>query len=252
MRTKKIMATLIAAAFILSLILSFALLFSVKKVEAEFFVSAGKNVSHVTAELNKFEGANLLFFDVDKINQSLKEHPYYEVLEVEKKYPNVIRVQIRERREVYYVKDNGRIIVLAEDGFVLNTVNQGDFAGNERDKILLEISGVQILNANVGSYVKSDDDAFLYSIFDMCKSVHLTDCINFVKVDKAPEKYDAIFQTYTGVKMLIPKANERGVDKITTAFNAYEQNTNDYEKTFNQIIVTLMDNGEIVADWSER
>ncbi len=241
MRTKKLFVILIAIAFLMSVLLCFALLFSVKKVDARFSVSENKNVEEVVNCLEEFNGVNLLFFDVEEINQAMQQFPYFEVVSLKKSYPNVITVEIQERREVYDLLLNETVVNVASDGFVLNIQDKSEWSGPVREKIVLETEGLTFFQPEVGKYLSCGDDKLLYSVFDMALEVELTDCIKTLKIEVEPYlRKDAIFKTYTGASIVVFEADERGVDKITEAFSAYYEIANDYQKTFGELEVFIL------------
>lgn len=253
MRTKKLFVILIAVAFFLSVILCFALLFSVKKVDARFSVSENKNVDEVVSCLEEFNGVNLLFFDTEEINQAMLNFPYFEVISIKKSYPNVITIDIRERREVYDLLLDETVVTVASDGFVLNITDKADWQGPVREKILLQTEGVTFFQPEVGKYLSCGDDKLLYSVFDMAVAVELTDCIQTLKIEVEPYlRKDAIFMTYTGTSIVVTEADERGVDKIDEAFDAYYEIANDYQKSFGDLEVwVLTETGEVRVSWRD-
>ena len=46
---------------------------------------------------------NLIFLSEDDVYKSLDYFHYMEIVSVDKQFPNVINVKVRERREVYYL-----------------------------------------------------------------------------------------------------------------------------------------------------
>ena len=76
MRTKKTMVILIATVFAFVLLFSCILLFSIKKVNAEFSVATDINTQEIEQRLTEYCGENLLFFDTQEIEELIKEYPY--------------------------------------------------------------------------------------------------------------------------------------------------------------------------------
>ncbi len=253
MRTKKISLILIVVAFILIAILSTVSLFYVRKAQVNFAVSEKTDSSEIQQLLDGYIGKNLLFLDTEEIVQALKGYHYLEVVRVDKKYPNVIEVSLKERREVYYFEQDGKVYITNEDGFVLNSYS-GTVQNDNRQMIKLEVKGVNVLQATPGSVLKTDSEQLMTAVFEMAKSVNLTNCIKAIKVDKpAPnELADVEFDTYTGVKIRILKAEESGVNKINQAFNVYDSEVSDYEKAFDKLLVSKnSQTGEIQVTWSD-
>lgn len=255
MKSKKIAVILIAIAFVSVVIFSCFGIFSLKKVDVKFSVCAGTDTLEVQQTLDKFIGKNLLFLDVTEVVSSIKDKQYMEVLSVKKQFPNVLSMEIRERREVYYVGVNDKVYVANEDGFVLNSFNATDLNGARRDKIELNLSGLTIEKTEIGDYLKTSDDNLLKDVFEMAKSVNLTDCIKSISVKTDIEIKDVVFSTYTGVQIVVKEANVDGVAKVIEAFSAYDKNANDYEKTFKTILVFKEAEelgGQIRVDWVDE
>ena len=250
MKTKRTAIILIAVAFMMVVILSTVGLFSVKKVHVDFEVSAERDVSDVKESLNSFVGVNLLFFDTDRVFEKLKEENYLEVVSVDKQFPNVVNVKIKERRAIYYVKNQEEYYLMTADGFVLDKSQNSPVS---RDRIGLLLEGVTLESVNLGETLKTSDDTLMQKVFAMAKSVNLTDCIKTITVKKmASEQPDVIFETYTGVKIEVSKADDLGVEKVVAGFNAYDNRAEDYEKMFSIIKVFKNSNGQIEVDWSEN
>ncbi|MBO5713829.1 MAG: FtsQ-type POTRA domain-containing protein, partial [Clostridia bacterium] len=203
--------------------------------------------------LNEYCGENLLFFDCQEIENLVKEFPYFELVSVEKQYPNVINVTLLERLETYYLITDETVYVTDKDGIVLNKFDTVDLDDNiSREIITLTFDGVVFTEQTLGAKIVCDSQELFDLTLNMAKSVDLTDCIKSIKVEKAPEKQDVYFTTYTGVNILITEALNRGEEKTVVGFNAYNDKTNDYLKTYNNIVVVLKDDGTILPVWTEK
>ncbi len=271
MNTKKIAVILIAVAFSLVVLFSCIALFSVKKVEIDYAVSNDTDISDIQQTLDEYLGKNLMFLDENDVKDSLKEFHYMEILSVEKSFPNVLRVKIEERREIYHIISSGKVYITTAEGFVLDVIDQSEYQSNtERDKITMIISEIdpvnstekdaELIGTGVGETISIMDDGFLTNVCDMAKSVHLTDCIKEIKVEKiahdtAEPAKDVLITTYTGVKIRIMDADKKGLEKIEKAFFEYDQSSTDYKKTFDYIIAKeVINNGDSVIDitWSPK
>ena len=69
--------------------------------------------------LDEYLGESLLSIDTEQVEQKLNVHPKLEMVEVVKKFPNVLCVNLKERREVYKLEYNDKTYILDEFGFVL-------------------------------------------------------------------------------------------------------------------------------------
>ncbi|MBQ3115732.1 MAG: FtsQ-type POTRA domain-containing protein [Clostridia bacterium] len=252
MKAKKIVVLSMAVAFVFVAILSCFRIFSVRGVEIDFTVYKNTDVKMVQQTADSFKGKSLLFLKTDEVKEELSKFSYVEVLSVEKDYPNVLKIKVKERREVYYTEVNGKYYILDQDGFVLNCVEQ-DALGDLREKIALSFSNVKIEKLEVGSYIKTDCDSLLKSTFKMAKCVDLTDCIKSIKIDSKIPLYNVAFTTYTGVEIWVVRAEDDGEAKIKKAFAVYESDISDYKKAFDTLIVSKSRiDGTIHVDWSDR
>lgn len=238
MNSRRITVILIAIAFGLITLFSCVGLLSVKKVEVVYAVSDETESEEIQNVLDGYLGRNLMFLDTDEVVQSLKGYPYMEVLSVDKRFPNVLSVELKERREVYYIEYGEKVYITTAEGFVLNSFDKNVFSGNvARDKIMLTLTGVSIEKIKTGSVIKTDNDEFVTAVFDMAKSVNLTDCIKSISVTKneGDFDYDVVFDTYTGVKMCIENVPADGKEKTLNAFKIYDEFLSDFQKTFGEI-----------------
>ena len=255
MKNKRVSTILIAVAFALIVVFSCVGLFSVKKVEVAFAVSEERNAEQIQSALDTFLGDNLLFLKTEKVEKVINEMPnsqYLEIVNIEKSYPNVLKVEINERREVYYIKNGQDYLVTTADGFVLNIISNLPENGL-RDKIVLELDGLYLENVQVGSLLTTNDDMLMQTVFEMAKSVKLTDCIKKINVFKPQySESNVTFETYTGVVIKIEKVEINGIQKVIEGFKAYDNATSDYIKTFDTIIVNLNVDGQINVDWTNR
>lgn len=241
--------------FVLTLVCSAVSLFSVKEVRAEFSVARrGEDAEEAYKSLQNFKGVNLLFFNTDEIKKAVEENPYMQVSEIKKSYPNAIDVKIVERREIYLLSVDGKHYVADEKGFVLKRISETE-ASSYGNVIRLDTDNLEITSPVVGSKLASDSDETLYGAFALAEKVKLTDCIKNMKIVRYFDgewHYDARFETYSGVTVVIEKAETRGEEKIVSAFSSYDEETNDYRKSRDYIIAYVDVNDKLIILWTER
>ncbi len=253
MRTKKILLISITVLFCLSVFLCLFLLFSVKDVNIEYNVYADSDdveIKEIESRFDKYSNKNLLFIKTEEVSNVLADNPYYEIIAVKKDYPNVLSVEIRERRKAFYIFDEDVIYETTKEGIVLNSYSSVEL-GN-RDMIYTTLTGVSVIEATKGQVIKTSEDELITAVFDMASEVNLTDCINEITVEKATGKELVNFKTYTGTVIQITNACDNGVAKINKAYNDYYEKADDYEKTRNYLIVFENAQGEIEIHWSEN
>ena len=171
-----------------------------------------------------------------------------EVLSVDKQYPNVIKVKIKQRREIYEISYQGKIYVTTAEGFVLRV--EDDLGKNsDHERIRLHLDGIEILDGSLGQIISTTDDDMMKQVFAMADAVWLTDCIESVTVEKSVLIENAVFNTRTGVQIIVPEMLDEGVRKIQTAFEKYDLGASDFEKTFRTMMVIKLTTGDIEAQW---
>lgn len=253
MKTKRLAVILIAVAFSIVVLFSCIGLFSLKKVQVTYAVGENTDTIAVQKALDSYIGKNLLFLDSEDVVNTLSDFHYMEITSIEKDYPNVLKLSVKERREVYDVIVGDTVYVTTENGFVLNSYSLSEMGQvHSRDKISLSFEGVNITDGAFGKTLITDSDDLVNMVFNMASSVNLTDCIKSITLKKATEVATAEFYTYTGVKIIVREILDDGVEKIITAFNKYDEGASDYEKTFKTIeVVKITQTGEIQAQWSD-
>ena len=252
MKTGKLAAILIAITFLFVAVISCVMLFSVKEVRVDYSVSDQIDLSSTSKKLDSFVGKSFVFLNVDDVKNSVSD-PLLEVVSVDKQFPNVINVEIKQRREVYKFNHDGNVYTTDENGFVFHSQIDDGSDFSDRQTIKLNFEKVNLERVEVGSNLSTSDNELLKNIFEMAKAIDLTDRVKEITVVNTTldgnEDYvvmrSAEFQTYTGVKVVIENAYEYGVERVVAAFNAYDEAT-DYVKTFDVIkVVRITETGQI-------
>ena len=252
MKSKRLAVILIAVAFSLVVLISCVGLFSVKKVHVDFTVSQNASSERIQEKLDRFVGKNLLFFNVDSVEQALDDEPYIQVLSVEKRYPNVLDVRLKERVEVYSINYDGKTFVLDDNGVVLA---EKDCEG-QRDIIELSIGeGVAVQGLTLGKVVKTDNPTLLSTVFDMAKSVNLADCIKGIEIEKVDgyvNEFDVVFKSFSGVEICVEDALTNGKEKVANAFKVYDEYLTDYQKTYGSIQSYMQHDGKFEVTYEQK
>ncbi|MBQ7340026.1 MAG: FtsQ-type POTRA domain-containing protein [Clostridia bacterium] len=250
MNSKKIPLILIAVAFFIAVICSCYILFNVTKIETQYSVSDQVDCQEIQEKLDELKGRNLLFFNKEEVYEIMKEYPTCKVKSVEKKFPNYVEVVIIERLPVYKMVSDQTIYLLDEEGVVIKE-GQGDVA--DRDLIDLGFEGVNVMEPlQIGKQIKTDRQEMFNSSLEMSKAANLTDSIKqmTIKYLSAGEVRDVVFSTYTGVDIVITKADINGEAKINKAIESYDNCDVDFIKSYNQILIVEQDDGQIKPIWT--
>lgn len=253
MKNKKLIISIISVVFAVVVICLAVSVFTVKQVDVKFTFSANNvETTEINSSMDGFVGKNLLFLDTKDISNELEKNPYIEVLNVEKKFPNIVEVSVKERREIYSVTFSGKTYITDMNGLVLCEKNPEKTYG-EHELINLELKNITVEELTVGKVIKTNADSFLSTAFEISKSVDLTDSVKTLKVEKRFSGTDNLylsFETYSGVNIVINKAEEKGQEKALMGFSVYDTETDDYVKSFNTIEVNMLVGGSIRATWT--
>ena len=144
--------------FILSLILiSLLIVFALK---TEFFVIndikviGNKNITKDTlinaSSINI--GENIFKISINSAEKSIKKLPYTKEINVMRKFPKGIAIEITERKEMAQIKDISSFILIDEEGQVL------DIKDNNKENLPI-IIGLKIKNKKPGNNIFSDTDS---------------------------------------------------------------------------------------------
>lgn len=250
---KKLIAILMTIAFIGVLAASFFIITTIRKVNVYF--SAGENLDcyEVQRTLDGNLGKSFFFLNEQDIKDSLSVYPYAEVLSVSKTFPNVVEVSIKERQEVYNIKVGDEVLVISETGHLLRILPATSYQPS-RDVINMDIDTISVTQKELGKVIATTSDQLFLTVLEMAKSVNLTDCIKEIFIDKydAPnELSDVEFITYTGVKICVYKAEEKGLEKIRSVFDRYDEEISDYEKVSGTLMVGYDANNPTEVTWSD-
>lgn len=246
---KKYLIIMVAVAFGIAVIASCIMLFSVKKVSAEFSVIGESQATEIQEDLDAaFKGKSLVFLKKSEVYAICDKYPYYEVISVTKEYPNVLKIEITKRLETFKVQTADKTYILDGEGVVLNDTGKTEFSSRV---IPVNLGDVQVVNGTVGEKIATTDDNLFYSVLKTSRTLGLTDSVKEIKIDSGAAWHDAVFNTYTGVEVCVWGVEDQGETKIKRAFALYEK-LSDYQKTAFKIVAYKQDNGDVVASWTSH
>lgn len=246
MKAKKLIVILIAVAFILCVGFSCFYIFTINKVDVQYKAADKTDTAELQAEFGKYVGKNLLFFNSDKVVEDFGNRPYFKVVAVNKKFPNVLSVLIEERKEVYCLEYDGSLYVMDGTGFVLKKCAVSEKSAlNMRKIIELSFSNINVLSIETGSVIRTDSDAQLQCVFEMADAVNLYDCVKAINIaNDSLEDKGALFYTYAGGTINVWNVMKDGVLKIKTVMVKYDV-ASDYVKSCCNIAVFTDSRGVI-------
>lgn len=240
---------IVAAAFLIVVIVAFFSVFSLAEVRVRFVLgeNGGAYEGEIRETLEAHRGESLLFLDTEEIRKELAAYPYFEVKKLEKSYPNGLKVELSERREMFLFESGGASYILDGDGFILAEGGQKEglirltaktFAEDDVDGAHEDIA---VLSAEVGSTLSLEDGGLLSLVYQMSELADYTDTIEEIEVrygEIGGEVLmdEVVFHMRTGVEIWVSFALDAGMDKMALALQAFNAGT-DYQKSTRYIVV---------------
>lgn len=253
MRIKKILIPIISAIFLITVICVSFSAFTVKEVNVSFatYIKHDDTVE-ISETLNKYNGKNLLFIKKENIVKEIEINPYFKVSSIEKGFPNILKISVEERREVFAIAYKNKEYFADYEGKILSKVKDGDF----HNCLYVQFKNVDIEDVCIGEKIESDDIELISSSLSLINENANFGSVKKVVVEKVFDGENHInitFITYSSVEIVVYKTERLGKEKISTAFNLYNHENNDYRKSNNKIIVHDLENSEtgFQVVWSE-
>lgn len=149
-RAKKIKKAGISTLLIVTvfiLVLFKAPFFNVKIIE----VKGNKVLSREKIiDSNTVINKNIFYLNMKDIKAQVMLNPYIKNTQIDKKYPDKIIINVEERKATFYLNEGDKFLVLNEE---LRVMEKKD---SLEDMSLMELKGIVIDNAVVGSIVTND------------------------------------------------------------------------------------------------
>lgn len=248
MRSKRVLVGILSAVFIVITIVSIFMMFTVKKVTVDFSVfDNADNTLDIQKQFDEYVGENLLFFNIDKL-RDVDVGPCYEIESVKKSYPNVIEVKISQRKERFVCEFNDKIYVLSDEGYAMKEIS-GDYSS--RDYVKINLNNVSILDVTLGEKIKTDHDVDVFTAIAFATVDGVVDATKEITVEYVGQTSRSVsFTTHTDVVIRFINSFKYDKSDVAKAFSAYFNSDNDYIKSYNEIVVSKLDDGDIAINWS--
>ena len=248
MRKKQIFVFVLSVVFVLIMLVSVYMMFTVNKVNVRFFVYTDSDETvELQEEFNKFTGKNLLFFDTDSVYKKVDVGPRYEIQSVKKSFPDTIEVEVRERRERFVVSFGNENYVVSDEGYVLGVAEGND------NLITINLSGITVDQPVLGLKLSCDHDDDLFNAFALTNVDGVVDAVKEMTVEYVGKTLrSVIFLTATDVRIRIPMATEYGIQKTETAFKVFFNEVRDYIKSYSEIRVDIQPDGTLRTVWVQQ
>lgn len=165
-RRKKIYSTVGTISIIGFLILMVVLntkLFSIEKIN----VSGNKKIlgNKIILFSSIEEGDNIFKISTKDAKENINTLNYVKNVEVSRKFPKQININIEERKEAMRIKDTSSFIILDGEGYILDNVD-------DKNEELPEIIGLKIKNKTIGenAFIDKKEDLkvkFITQLLDL-------------------------------------------------------------------------------------
>lgn len=124
------------------------------------YVITGDSIKEKTSSLI---GENIFFIDEAEIKKNIKTNPYVDTIEINKKYPNILEIDVKEKKGFYYILENGVYNILNDELVLLEKVD------NIEEKELVEVRGIELGNTSIGEQIQDNSriNKILYYFYRM-------------------------------------------------------------------------------------
>lgn len=248
---KKAIITTILSVFLLAVVIAAGLnaVFTVTYVNASFvtYTDAGAAAAErMKEQLNGYINSSTAFLDLGEVRATVEADPRFEVVSVEKDYPETIVVRVTERREAFAVADGTTYAILDEEGTRLDTASSPD------GRVLLSGFTVTFEDGRAdGAYF----DAIL-SVFAAFREAFGEVRANVVSITMddngtptLPQNHRFRIAMREGVEIVLLEPSVRAGEKAAAAAERY-MSLGDLQRVHGRITV-LTQNEDIVADYSD-
>ena len=244
---RKIIFTIIAVAFLASIVIGVGVIFAVKNVNIsldcysyeEGDPQAGKQIADYKEKiLKKVRGTVIYFVSDEDIAEVIDGD--YSLESVKKVYPCTLNITLKERKETFSVAlPDGKFALYDENGVLLD----GSATKRSDYDVALDLkNGESVENAaSLCAVFKNKFSAFR----SMVKSVEFVDAA-FASM---PYTNMITFRLNCGVSIEIWNYNKNYADKMNAVFNYFEGLSSD-KKTKGKVICSPTESGELNIYWS--
>lgn len=226
---RKVTALILSIIFCVALVVGVGIIYAVKNVNVTYIDYSGNNAEEYAAtraNLDKLKGTQLLFLDLEDIEERLGDNTLIAVESFEKVYPCTVNIVLRERMECFYTRRGTECDIYDDRGNLIRTVQSVQAPVNQLDSapdILIEADDEFIVPlAQLLSYFKEQFGA-------------LRSLVESVTVTPGMETA-AIIKLRSGMNIAVSDWQEDGEVKMRKAYGEYVQSS-DSEKVDGLITV---------------
>ena len=184
--------------FTLIIILAFSPLFNITEIQIEGNFRLTENT--IINASNIKIGQNILRIDKNKIKDNIKEIPYIDEVSIKRNWPDKLCISITEKQALAKIDVFGSVIVLDENGIVLESVSDA----TNLDIPLIE--NFEITNYGVNKNISLEENNKINNILEVLKILKKNDMLNIVS--KISQDTDIIINTKDGHIVNVGQIND--------------------------------------------
>lgn len=231
MKKKRLLIILSVFVFISILIILSSEVFSLAKVEINYLTTTSNIVQtdeDILEAANFPYGANVFMLSKGEYVEKIEEiNPYIKVVNIETVFPNLLRVHIRERNEVFAIKyGNNRHLICDEE---LKILRVSDAYSNTNDNAIL-LTGITIDEADLSAgdflTVATQQNNLIKTVYKSIKQWNTSLVFLRANIEEVVANSEAIdnvtLKMRTGVEIIVYDVTEFAGQKFNLAFSVYE------------------------------
>jgi cell division septal protein FtsQ len=256
MRHAKWLKALCVAVVIAFTALCVRAIFSVSDIEIDQSCYNQSEVEAANELLSRYYGAWLPFVKTSEITDIINNQTGLKVESIEKQYPNVLQIKLKERQERFAIKSGDSYLILDDEYTVVDIRDNPENSVDGLANILLvfENSEFSAENMTLRSSLDIGNKKLLDAVVSMIDKLDSPrDTIKEIRVEEKERgsNYYVNFETLEGVTIEIRKALERPAEKITAGIEKY-LSLSDRDRLIGKVAVYALDTGEVVAIWTNQ
>ena len=148
-RRKKIMFIMMIFIIVIIIVLVKAPIFAIKAAK----VTGNKMIkSEGVINQKNVKGQNIFLVDTNVIKNEILKNPYIKSAQVKRELPNLLNINISERKMFYKIKLDSKIYVLNNELYIM------DILDDDKDLAIVEIKGLKAESVKIGEKITSNEE----------------------------------------------------------------------------------------------
>ena len=142
-------------------------------------------------------GQSVFRVDLKEVAENIARSPYYEVQEVARVYPNLIRVTVRERKARAVALNLGSYLIMDSEGYILEIRTDRGYAGCPM------VEGLKIETYGVGQKLGSSDSLQLRAMEKVLTALETQEVMRLISAIELHNVLDIRLFTVDGYRVMV-------------------------------------------------